>query len=715
MPIEERAKKLLFLILFYPAFLAAQNAVAPELEKTSALSVSRLPDLKLNDATIHKTVFNYETDPSLENAAKYYAEDNLPAAIEDYKNAAANSSPAAGQAAANLALIYLQQGNRELARKYADKAVSAEASSPLSQLVKIWVSAACGDIKQLRKDYENLFFLTSDFEYIAGAKIAVSAAEFTNKNYKEALPILQNLYSSDPYAISYAIFLMGRIAYATKDYKTAQTFFEQALAHDASNYAARKYLAMTEEKLKFYAPAWQGFASLYAADAKNAFLSAKLKKLSKFLKARPIDYMSYIKLSEIYGKTKEGSAAPQARIGLYAKTDGTLTDIKYFSFLSSSAFSISDAQRGEVLSGEAYAPKTIEWDGQNKSVSVKNKRNAPEFFTKRPFIISPKRRAAMQIKDVNAEDIFAAPLDDKELRGSLLVIPAENGMRLVNNAKIEDVLPAFMTSAATDIKRNSALEAFAIVLRTLLLKNVYAPSNADFDMPDYGQGLRFGGVNMQSTAAAQAAAKTQGSILTDFSSHDPNALADARFYKSCSTVSEEGTRNSAAKNDYKFSPLNLFRFMLSNPPADLYSAPEDPTLWSSVKWIYIVPLQEIEARLNERFNTGKLKGIKINSSSPYGRARKIFFSGSKNSVELDFKEANSIIAAGGLRSDFFFHAPIYKGNKIRSYIFVGSDTGNGEGLCLAGAQGLSKNGKTAREILSYYYPAAFKITEKWKT
>ena len=67
---------------------------------------------------------------------------------------------------------------------------------------------------------------------------------------------------------------------------------------------------------------------------------------------------------------------------------------------------------------------------------------------------------------------------------------------------------------------------------------------------------------------------------------------------------------------------------------------------------------------------------------------------------LPFKEANFILSAGTLRSDFFTFIPFKK-----EILFIGSDTGNGSGICIAGAIGLAEQQKNAKDILNYYYPS----------
>ncbi len=691
----------------------AQEAETPR----SALSVSRLPDIKLNENIISKSVFSYNTPPQLAGAEKLFAEGQTQKAAEFYRNAP-QDSPEYPLAMANLAVIDLQAGNYKEALSSINNAIKADNTSPLYQLIKIWALAAQGEIKKAQKEYSNMLFMTADFEYTAAAKLILTQALFLDKKYKEAINLAQNLYSTNPYVISHAIYLMGRVNFNIGAYKIAQTLFEQALSHDGNNYMAQKYLAKSEAKLKRYIPAWQIYASIFVLDIKDKDISKQLKKLSKHLIAAPSDYLYYTRLSEIYTKkTQQGKSLP-VRIGLYAQADGRLTPLKSFTFLPACGFSIIDDKLGEVTTGEAYTPKTIMWNEEHKGIHIQNKWGNVEFSTKRPFIIKLNKPAAMQIKDPQADNIFAANLGDKELSGTVLVLPAQDGMVLINNTELANIMPALLTSIARDIKQPAVLEAMAIAIRTRMMKEILNTQNAIYDMPDYSKNASFGGINMQSAFIKKAVDETGNKVLTqpkgiikDEQAQAVFELASPEVYRACGPVTEDGVKNTNIAYDYKFSPLNLFKYMLSNPPKDLLSAPQDPTLWSSIKWIYSVPVKEIQARLDNYYPIGKLKSIAVTAYSPSGRVQRMLFTGSKKAQELSFEQANFILAAGTLRSDFFFFLPLGKGSKTE-YMFIGADTGGGRGLCINAADGMSRQGKTLQDILSYYYPD-FKVADEW--
>ena len=675
------------------------------------MAVNHLPDVKLNDNIITKTVIEYNAYPSVLQADALYTQGKIQEALTLYTELAQNEGlmpEIRMEAALNALLLHLQRAEYKQALKLSDLSLSLNPNYPFAQLMRIWIYAAQGKIKEAQKEYDQLPFLTADFEYISSAKLAMAQAYFNAGKDEKAMEILQNLYGTDPYVISHAAYLMARLS--GKDKKAASALIEQALAHDSNNYMAQKYQADIQYKLKQRIPAWQSYASLYILDNGDKTSAKRLKKLSKYLPYAPENYLFYTKLSEIYTKQPSVSNSKQVRVGLFSNYQAQLTPITSFNLMPGADFVIKDDLMGEVISGEAYTPKAITFDKEHKGIHIQNKWGAADFSTKRPFVISLKKEGySFIVKDAKAENIFAANLGDKELKGSLLVIPVEQGMVLVNYTYLEDVIPALLMSMTRGIKTPAALEASALALRTALVWHLSAGGNELFDIPDNSPRINYGGVNMESRYVRDAAKNTENQVLAQPAKEgDLPLLAQAEIYKSCSWASEDGTKNTQENRNYNFSPVNLFKYMLSNPPKDLFSAPQDPTLWSSTKWIYLMPLKEIEARLEQKYDIGSLKYFEPAQTTPYGRVKTMRFVGSKKSVETDFDEANFIIAAGTLRSPFFTFVPFKK-----DILLLGSDSGAGKGLCIDGAFGLAREGKTSQEIIKYYYPD-LEITEKWQ-
>lgn len=724
------------LFTFFPFYLSAQSlkdymagntvmTAKPQQDETpapaqkqeqqpeipNAMTVNHLPDIKLNNTIITKTVFNYPDYAELTPAKDALINGNTEQALQIYTQIAKApdiKTEIKLQSALNAAQIYLQRRDYKQALYFADLAVSADKTDPSAQLFKIWVYAAQGKVKSAKKAADDLLFLTADFEYLASSKLAMAQAYFNAGKKKESMEILQNLYGTNPYIISHAVYLMGRLSF--KDYKISSALFEQSLAHDGNNLPAQKYQAQIQYNQKQYVPAWQSYASLYILDNKDKTAKQHLKKLTKKLKSDPINYLFYTKLSELYTKKPVQPQGRLLKIGLYSNYSSQLTPIKSFILMPGADFTIEEQDKGRVISGEAYTPKAIVFDDKNQGIHIQNKWGAADFSTRKPFIIKLNKEGySFLVKDVKADDIFAADLSDKELKGSLLVLPQKDGMKLINYTTLEDVLPSLLMSITRGSKRPALLEAAAIALRTDIEQRLnYIQADAQFDIPDNTPYIKYGGVNMQSSFLQQAVQNTKGKVLALPQNNDLPLLGQADIYDACSTETENGLKNTNEKINYKFSPINLFKFMFSNPPQDLYSAPQDPTLWSQVKWAYLIDLKEIQTRLNRKYKTGTLKYFEPAKITPQGRIITMRFKGSKKTVEIPFEQANFILAQGTLRSPFFTYIPFKK-----DVLFIGADTGKGKGLCIDGATGMARQGYNAKQILNYYYPQLI-ITNKWQ-
>lgn len=684
-----------------PPVIQQQDLPSPQEEteqkKEKVLMINKLPDIKLNEDILRKSVLYYENTPELQEAFDLYRQGEIEQTLQILEQVSSK------EALANMALIFLQKNSYSKALNAINKAENLDNEDPLLQLIKIWIYASQNNYTQTEKEYQKLLFMTADFEYIYNAKLALATVAFFNGKNKEIAPLLENIYASNPYGISHAAYLIGRVLFNKKKYSSAQTLLAQALIHDNNNYFALVYYGLAQEKLKQFIPAWQSFANLLLLDYQDKFALNKTKKLSKYLKNKPEAYLFYIKLDELYSKEASLSQSPLVRVGLFSDKEGNLQDLKEFIFNAGKDFVLEEEKLGVVISAPAFNPKTITFNPQTKSVDINNKWGHKEFSTKRPFALKlSKPGATFMLKAPLTENVFKTNLGDKELKGTLLVIPNENGMKLINYTTLEDILPPLISPLTQGQKNLETLKALAVVLRTQIIKQLAQSTNALFDLADNTKEFFYGGINIQSENSLKAVKETKNQILADKQTNTPALVP---YYQSCSYLTAQGVKNTEQKNNYTFSPLNLFKYMISNPPKDLISAPQDPTQWSRIKWIYMLPIKDIQTRLNLAF-----KEIFPSKMDSYGRIQEITFKAGNKEKTLPFEKANFALSLGTLRSDFFFYIPVNKG---KEYLFLGTDTGLGKGLCIDGLVNFSKQGKTYLETLNYYYPD-LEVTDKWQ-
>lgn len=678
---------------------AQVSAPAPTAAKP-ALSAARL-DNQLSETVLHKSVLNYTLPAEIAAAAQKCAQYSVEECYFSFKPLE-NSSDAQLAAAANLelALLSLQRGLVKQALTHIEKAVSLNPDDPFTQLTKGWLLFSAGKYKKARKAFEDLFYLTADFEYVSSAKLGDALAWYFSGNKEKAASELQYLYTSNPYAISFVSFMLGKIASEMKPAKKlAPVFLQQSLSHDEKNYAAAELFAQLSEKEKNHLHAWQYYATLYNLDPKNKKLAQKIEKYGQELGDKSVDYLFYLRLEQPIVHVMASTPSELVKVALYANREQIPQELISASVMGSGTWLVQDKKLGEILRVPSYIEKTIAFNKETGGVDLKDARGHVEFSAKRPFsVFLEKEKYTLLVRDARTENIFAADLNDKELKGSLTVIPTAQGFKLINNVYAEDLIPALLATQAQNIKQEAALTALAVVFRSALSQAVQAPRETPYHITDNDPAFHFSGINLIFKDLLDASKKSGAIRLTQ---------AQAGFYTDCGVVTADSLANTASKPGYVFSPANVSKYILSNPPADLYSRPQDPTQWSGIKWIYLYEGKEIENRLAYKHNIGRLRAITPLRYTPQGRILAMRFEGSKGSYEAQTpQELAFVLSAGTMRSNLFDIVPIYKGKNIERILVRGYDTGLGEGLCLRGADGLAKQGADYMAIIKYYFPQA---------
>lgn len=701
-------RKYLLILPFLMPFAAwAENGQEPAPESSeavqtvskSALAAKHL-DSKLNETLLHKTVLDYSLPPEIEQAARSCTQEpeNCYFAFKTFEN----SSDTQVAAAANLelAVLSLQRGLVKQAMTHIDKAARLNPQDPFTELTRGWILLSAGKYKKARETFDHLLYLSADLEYVSSAKLGSALALYFNGQKDKAAEQLQYLYVSNPYAISFVSYMLGRIASETKGAeKIAPVFLQQALSHDEKNYAAAELFAKLAEKDKDHLRAWQFYATLYSLDPQNEILAGKIEKYAASLGNKSIDYLFYLRLEQPIVHEMKSTPSELVKMALYANREQVPQELEQISVMASGTVTISDQTRGEILKVPSYVEKKIEFNPETKGVDFKNSRGQVEFSALQPFRLQLTNDGkTLLIKNARAKNIFAADLSDKELKGSLLVLPTPTGFKLINEVYSEDLIPALLATRVQDMTQAPALEALAVVLRSALLQAVQANAAAPYHITDNDEQFHFKGINLIFKTLLDSSRQTTRLRLTQ---------AAAGAYQNCGVVTADKVLNTQEKPMYVFSPANVSKYLLSNPPADLVSRPQDPTQWSAIKWIYWLEGRAIEQRISYVADIGRLRAITPTRLTPNGRILSMRFEGSKSSYEAkDPQQIAFLLSAGTMRSNFFDLVPLYKGKNIERVLVRGYDTGLGEGLCLRGAEGLAKQGRDYAGIIKYYFPEA---------
>jgi stage II sporulation protein D len=127
------------------------------------------------------------------------------------------------------------------------------------------------------------------------------------------------------------------------------------------------------------------------------------------------------------------------------------------------------------------------------------------------------------------------------------------------------------------------------------------------------------------------------------------------------------------------------------------------------RWVRVIERQKLEASLSEVDKVGTLMELNPLERGSSGRITRLEVKGTENTFVLS-PELTIRRALGGsnspLRSSCFVvdSYPDSQGVPV-VFIFWGAGWGHGSGMCQVGAVGLADSGKTAADILAFYFPS----------
>ncbi len=249
---------------------------------------------------------------------------------------------------------------------------------------------------------------------------------------------------------------------------------------------------------------------------------------------------------------------------------------------------------------------------------------------------------------------------------------------------LEEYVAAVLMAESGDFENAESRKAMAVVARTYAMRFLGQHASEGFDFCDTTHCQVFGwkGAN---AAARGAVSATSGEVL-----RFEGKLAQTFYHQNC------GGTTAAAREAW---PTVTEAYLTSH--ADPYCAARGTLQWESA--IRVADLDRALRAAGIAMPAG-WSTMEILSRSESGRAQRLKLSGGAG--------GSAPISA----STFRFAVDRELGwNKIRSdlyevrnagerIIFSGRGSGHGVGMCQAGAEEMARQGKSYREILSFYYP-----------
>jgi len=275
-------------------------------------------------------------------------------------------------------------------------------------------------------------------------------------------------------------------------------------------------------------------------------------------------------------------------------------------------------------------------------------------------------------------------------RGYIEIFPSlksDKNLTLVNILPLEEYLYGVVPSEMPSSWPLEALKTQAIAARTYALSHLGQFTSDGFDIMPTTASQVYGGVEEETPVTNQAVNETRGKVITHNSK-----LISAYYSSGAGGITESGLDAWGSNIPY----LKSVRDFDQDSPR--------------YAWYKNISNQELQATIKKDYGieTGDITKIFIAEYTQSGRAKTIYFEGSKNGLTVDAKKFR---LSARLNSTLFKVEAVDTGTRIVDdtkhistlFMFIGRGFGHGAGMSQWGTRFLAKNGKSYQDIIKYYY------------
>ncbi|MEC4805148.1 MAG: SpoIID/LytB domain-containing protein [Jaaginema sp. PMC 1079.18] len=303
--------------------------------------------------------------------------------------------------------------------------------------------------------------------------------------------------------------------------------------------------------------------------------------------------------------------------------------------------------------------------------------------------------------------------------GDLNIQPNAYGdFTLVNTVPLETYLRGVVPHEIGPNAPYQAVAAQAILARTYALRNLRRFRADDYQLCASVHCQVYHGLTATVEKADRAIIETQGQVLTY-----NNELIDALYSSTTGGITAQFSDIWDGENRPYLQP----RVDSPNPPWNLAQQPlnDEATFRRFIaltdgfnesginvfRWDRQSSIEALTADLNRYLertknpitNITRITNMAVTERSPSGRILTLSVYTDKGTIALHKTEARSAFEPP--RSTLFYLEPIQDANQsLTGYRFIGGGFGHGVGMSQYGSYNLANLGKTAPEILAFYYP-----------
>lgn len=313
--------------------------------------------------------------------------------------------------------------------------------------------------------------------------------------------------------------------------------------------------------------------------------------------------------------------------------------------------------------------------------------------------------------EISAKETNIIKLGDTPYRGTMLLSPDPNGIKVINCVELEDYLKSVVPSEMPALWHTEALKAQAVCARNYALSNLGKYKAEGFDMDDTVSNQVYRGVNSEHINTTKAVEETKGvKLLYD------DKLVETYFFSSGAGSTED--------------VINVWTNDI--PYLKSVTVPNEEIK----EWEVVFTPEELETRLKasgveigtvrsfdiKRSKSGRVIEITLTGENGKYTAKKekartlfglksalydIEFSGSEIEVP-DFSEYSpeiKLLLKGKYNIEKMLNKPVPDENT--TYTFKGKGNGHAIGLSQYGAKALAEAGYSFEEILTHFYTGSY--------
>lgn len=225
----------------------------------------------------------------------------------------------------------------------------------------------------------------------------------------------------------------------------------------------------------------------------------------------------------------------------------------------------------------------------------------------------------------------------------------------------------------------AALQAQAIAARTYVLQR--SSPKRDYDVVTSEADQVYGGMETESPAATAAVDATAGSVL-----RYGDAFAQLFYSSSCGGHTESSADAWAGGADLPYLRGVVCPWCTASP---------------DYAWTRTVPADAV-ARAFPGATVGAPSELAVGATDASGRARELVLTGDAGTATTRGTAFRSALGARVVRS--LLIRRIGPGTGPGTFAIEGAGLGHGVGLCQWGARGMAAAGKSADDILNFYFP-----------